>query len=67
MDYETISNFLLESFFLSDWERVWLEARFSLNSEKDKYVLKSIIQRYPKLLKYCESLCGCSNAKCFTD
>jgi hypothetical protein len=45
MDYENISSFLLSKYFLSDWERTWLEARYTL-IEEDFPIWKNILNKY---------------------
>jgi len=45
MNYEKISEYLLNYFFLTDWERTWLEARYVLEKE-DEPVFEQIVQKY---------------------
>lgn len=45
MEFETISIFLLDNFFLTDWERVWIESRFAL-AEKDYQIWEKILTKY---------------------
>jgi hypothetical protein len=45
MDYEKLSELLLNNFFLTDWERTWLEARFEL-AEQDLNQFFSILRKY---------------------
>ena len=45
MDYEAISEYLLNYFFLTDWERTWLEARYFLEKE-DEPVFEQITEKY---------------------
>jgi hypothetical protein len=46
MDYETISSFLLTNFFLTDWERTWLESRYVLNNIEDLEIWKKLLKKY---------------------
>jgi hypothetical protein len=43
--YELLSEWLLNSFFLTDWERTWLEARFEV-SEEDVDKFNEILKKY---------------------
>lgn len=45
MDYETLSSFLLSNFFLTDWERTWLESRFDLIKE-DLPIWENLTNKY---------------------
>lgn len=45
MDYEAISTFLLSTFHLTDYERTWLESKFSL-SEDDVSMWHQILKKY---------------------
>lgn len=44
-DYEKISSWIMNNFFLSDWERTWLEARFHL-SDDDLPTWRNILSKY---------------------
>ena len=46
MDYETLSSFLLTNFFLTDWERAWLESRYVLNNIEDLEIWKKLLKKY---------------------
>lgn len=45
MEFEKLSIFLLNNFFLTDWERTWLEARYQLTSA-DYSVWKELLEKY---------------------